>query len=471
MLGLTPFGGILVLVAFIFIRLVRGDLQVAGSDYFETYAPVVQMSTVRLMLTLAVRNDFVTKQVYYSNAFVQAELDTDVFVSLLPGVTMSDGSSSAMHLRKSLYGLKQAPLKWYEKLRDSLLQRGFKQSKQDQCLFFAPNLVAVVYVDDVLFFSRSEKRIDSMIASLREEFELNVEGTVENFLGLNIVHHDDGRIEFLQTGLIDRVLTELGLMDCSPVAYPAERKPLSSGGNVRMKSWNYASVVGMLLYISGHSRPDIAFAVHQVARFTHNPTDKHEKAIILIGRYLKGTRDRGLVYDPSKQRNRLNAHVDADFAGLYDCEDHEDPISVKSRTGYVISFDGCPVLWKSKLQSLIALSTLEAEYIALSQCMRDLIPLRRVLNDIAEAFDLDINVPTTYSKVFEDNQGALTLAKAPAMTPRTKHIALRYHHFREEVRAGHIVIEHISSAKQIADIFTKGLRNNFVSLRKELMGW
>ena len=175
----------------------------------------------------------------------------------------------------------------------------------------------------------------------------------------------------------------------------------------------------MLLYISGHSRPDIAFAVHQVARFTHSPTDKHEKAIILIGRYLKGTRDRGLVYDPSKQRNRLNAHVDADFAGLYDCEDHEDPICVKSRTGYVISFDGCPVLWKSKLQSLIALSTLEAEYIALSQCMRDLIPLRRVLNDIAEAFDLDINVPTTYSKVFEDNQGALTLAKAPAMTPRT----------------------------------------------------
>ena len=117
------------------------------------------------------------------------------------------------------------------------------------------------------------------------------------------------------------------------------------------------------------------------------------------------------------------------------------------------------------------MSTLEAEYIALSQCMRDLIPLRRVLNDIAEAFDLDINVPTSYSKVFEDNQGALTLAKAPAMTPRTKHIALRYHHFREEVRAGHFVIEHISSAKQIADIFTKGLRNNFVSLRKELMGW
>ena len=215
---------------------VRGDLQVAGSDYFETYAPVVQMSTVRLMLTLAVRNDFVTKQVDYSNAFVQAELDTDVFVSLPPGVTMSDGSSSVMHLRKSLYGLKQAPLKWYEKLRDSLLQRGFKQSKQDQCLFFVPDLVAVVYVDNVLFFSRSEKRIDSMIASLREEFEFNVEGTVENFLGLNIVHHDDGRIEFLQTGLIDRVPTELGLMDCSPVAYPAERKPLSSGGNVRMKS-------------------------------------------------------------------------------------------------------------------------------------------------------------------------------------------------------------------------------------------
>ena len=126
---------------------------------------------------------------------------------------------------------------------------------------------------------------------------------------------------------------------------------------------------------------------------------------------------------------------------------------------------------ESKLQSLIALSTLEAEYISLSQCMRELIPLRRVLGDIAGAFNLDIKVSLAHSKVFEDNDGALTLANAPQMTPRTKHIALRYHHFREEVRAGRVHVLPIASIDQIADIFTKGLKNNFANLRMKLMGW
>ena len=451
---------------------VWGDLQVKGSDYFETYAPVVQMSTVRLMLTLATKHKFKTRQVDYSNAFVQADLDTDVYVRMPPGVVMSDGTEdeSVLKLNKSLYGLKQAPLKWYEKLRDSLLERGFKQSKQDPCLFLMKNLVAVVWVDDVLFFSRNDKKIDEMISSLREDFELTEEGTVESFLGLTIIHHEDGSIEFLQTGLIDRVILECGLSDCNPTETPALKQALGPDGNPRVKAWNYASVVGMLLYIAGNSRPDIAFAVHQVARFTHNPTNKHEQAVTMIVRYLKGTRDRGLVYKPSNE-SRLDAYCDADFAGLYGVEDDADPISVKSRSGFVIMYDGCPVVWKSKLQSLIALSTLEAEYISLSQCMRELIPLRRVLGDIAGAFNLDIKVSLAHSKVFEDNDGALTLANAPQMTPRTKHIALRYHHFREEVRAGRVHVLPIASIDQIADIFTKGLKNNFANLRMKLMGW
>ena len=455
---------------------VRGDQQREGIDFFETYAPVVQMSTVRLMLTLAAKHNFVTKQVDYANAFVQAKLDTDVYVHLPSCVCANTEKRQVFKLKKSLYGLRQAPLKWFEKLREGMIERGFKQSKQDPCLFLADNLVAVVWVDDVLFFAREEKKIDEMIKSLSTDFEMKVEGDVTSFLGLTIRKFENGSFEILQTGLIERILQASGMIDCNPAKTPAAKLPLGSdlGGNKHFEGKEkYSSIVGMLLYLAGHSRPDIAFAVHQVARFTHNPTRKHQTALKTILRYLKGTRDKGLMFKPNddEETSGLHANCDADFAGLYEVESKDYPISVKSRTGFVIRLDNCPVVWKSKLQSLIALSTLESEYIALSQCMRELIPLRRVLSDITNAFGLEDVTAHAHSTVFEDNNGALQLANTGNLTPRTKHIALRYHHFRSEVDSGNIVVKHVESKEQVADIFTKGLTDNFIYLREKLMGW
>ena len=167
----------------------------------------------------------------------------------------------------------------------------------------------------------------------------------------------------------------------------------------------------MMLYLAGNTRPDIAFAVNQAARHTHNPRAIHEEALVKIARYLQGTKDKGLRFRPSTSNQlRLDAYCDADFAGLWGSEAAVDPTSVKSRSGFVIMYDGCPVIWKSKLQSLIALSTMEAQYISLSMCMRDLIPLRRVLHDLCEVFDLGEAGVSAHSTVFEDNSAALTLA-------------------------------------------------------------
>ncbi len=145
---------------------------------------------------------------------------------------------------------------------------------------------------------------------------------------------------------------------------------------------------------------------------------------------------------------------------------------VKSRTGYVITLARCPLTWKSKLQSLIAVSTMEAEYIALSHCMRELIPLRRLIKEIGEVFGIPEGDLAIHSVMFEDNTGAISLAKVPRMTPRSKHIALRYHYFREEVQKGNIRIEYISTNLQKADILTKGLGDvKFKELRELLVGW
>ncbi len=174
------------------------------------------------------------------------------------------------------------------------------------------------------------------------------------------------------------------------------------------------------------------------------------------------------------QEMKLDCYVDADFAGLWNHEESQDPICVKSRTGYVFTLGGCPLVWSSKLQTEIALSTLEAEYIALSQSMRELIPLRAILQEVGTKLNLDFAQPIImHSTVFEDNNGALGLASSPKMTPRTKHIGVKYHFFRSKIGEDKgIRIQKIESVKQKADCFTKGLLDQtFQYIRKILQGW
>ena len=215
-----------------------------------------------------------------------------------------------------------------------------------------------------------------------------------------------------------------------------------------------AKIVGILTYISYNTRPDITFAVNQVSRFCNNPKRSHERAVKRILRYLRGTRTNGIIIRPTFPQ-LLDCYVDADFCGLWKSDNTSDPISVRSRTGYVIMFCGTPLVWCSKLQSEIALSTVEAEYIALSQSMRDLLPTKQLLKELQEIFQLPTSTPTTTSTVFEDNAGAVELARCPKMRPRTKHIAVKYHHFRHHVQKGDITIKPISTTDQIADLFTK----------------
>ena len=227
----------------------------------------------------------------------------------------------------------------------------------------------------------------------------------------------------------------------------------------------------MLNYLSACTRPDLLFAVHQCARFSSNPKLSHERALKRIIRYLKGTKDKGIILTPDESRG-LECFVDADFAGGYAKETSEDPVSVFSRTGYCIIYYGCPVIWISKLQSEICLSTVEAEYVALSQAMRDVIPFIDQTIEMDHMFDQCSSPPVVKCTVFEDNNGALELAMTPRYRPRTKHIAIKYHHFREHVKNGLIKIVPIDTKEQITDQFTKGLSTSpFQYLRKKLIGW
>ena len=467
---------------------VRGDRQIEGVDFFETWAPVVQWTTVRSMMTLAAKMDLQSAQADITAAFVHAPLDPgeEIYVKQPRGHERQspDGKELVLKLHRSVYGLRQSSRNFFQYFKNHLSNNGLHQSHHDPCLFIGRSMIVLVYVDDVLMFSKNPNNFDKLVESLKKAgVAIRKEGTAEGFLGVDITRESTPagpKITMLQTGLTKRVITALGLDSSESTALdtPAEASPLPKdlGGLEPHGNINYAATVGMLLYLSGHSRPDIAFAVHQCARYTFKPTRRHELALIRIGRYLKGTQGKGLIMYPDASRG-IDCYPDADFAGLYGQEDSQDPHCARSRTGYVILAFGCPVLWRSKLQTEIALSTMEAEYVALSTACKDLLPIMALVRELRRSVGLpdefDANL---HCKVHEDNVGALTLAnlEPQRMTPRSKHYAIKYHWFREHVydKSNRIVIVKIDTKNQLGDMFTKGLTKvPFVHLRQILMGW
>jgi hypothetical protein len=390
------------------------------------------------------------------------------------------GRPKVLKLKRALYGLRQSPRAFWLHLTEKLERCGLKQSKLDPCLFIGSKVICIVYVDDLLFWSPKAEFINELAEQLRaEEIELEEEGDAAGFLGVQLRRDETtGYIHMTQLGLAKRIIEALGLdlKLTKPKGTPAERKPFikDENGPPRQESFNYASVVGMLLYLSGHTRPDLTYSVSQVARFMFAPNRLHEDAIKRIGRYLVGTWDKGMILKPTTLLN-INAYPDADFAGLYGYEDNNDPVCVRSRTGFVITVANCSVFWSSKLQIETALSTMEAETIALTSCCRELFPIMDQVAEIVNAVGMpDPDNPTMHVTIHEDNSGALILANTlpPQFTPRSKYYAVKTVWFREGILARKIKVLAIETRLQLGDMFTKMPgQTTFEFLRKLIIGW
>ena len=301
--------------------------------------------------------------------------------------------------------------------------------------------------------------------------DLEKENDVAGFLGVSIVKQEDGNILMTQSGLAIKVIEALQI-DKLPRKYtPAETTPLvkNERGEPPDLRYNYASVVGMLQYIQGHSRPDITFAVSQVASYTHHPKRLHEFALERIGQYLKGTINGGLILKPMESFE-VDCYVDDDFAGLWPHEDKLDPTCVTSRTRYVICLADFPIVWKSRLQETIATSTCMSEYMALSTSMKELLPLKEVLDIVKYAVGMGSDNSIVHFKitVWEDNDACRILANLdPGRgTSRTKFFAIKLHWFRSHLKPNNIEVKKIDSCEQKADILIKGLgKKKFETIR------
>jgi hypothetical protein len=230
--------------------------------------------------------------------------------------------------------------------------------------------------------------------------------------------------------------------------------------------------VGKLNYLAQTTHPDIMYTVHQIAKYSADPREPHGEAILYLVRYLKKSRELGICFSPKSEKG-FECYCDADFSGNWTFTIADvNPSTSKSRSGWAIFYAGCPIIWASKLQTQNALSTTEAEYIAMSMSLRDVIPIMELIQEMKDHNILVICTKLyVYCKVFEDISGALELARLPKLCPCTKHINVCYHHFHEYVRKGLVKIFPVGTADQIADILTKALvQNDFVHHRIALCG-
>ncbi len=335
----------------------------------------------------------------------------------------------------------------------------------------------LVYVDDTIILGPDEKEMKENIKLLKGKFKLGEEGDLCDYLGIKITRKSDGNIALTQPQLITSILQDLNLQASSAKGRttPALSSVLLNEdheGAPFDESFHYRSIIGKLNYLEKSTRPELAYAVHQCARFCTEPKRSHAEAVKRIGRYLLANKERGIVLQP--QQETFDCWVDASHAGKWSkMNAASDPTTAKSRTGYVIMFAGCPLIWASKLQTEIALSSTEAEYIALSTATREIIPLMDFLKEaIGKGIPVDVHDAAIHCKIFEDNSGAIEMAKVPKMRPRTKHLNIKYHFFRQHVQSGLLSVHAVKTEDQIADIFTKPLNEQvFQTQRRSIIGW
>lgn len=422
----------------------KGYMQKEGVDFTETYAPVARLQTIRILLALGNKFDLDIEHMDVKTAFLNGDLEEEVYMKSPQGITIPNGK--VLKLRKSLYGLKQAPRCWNLKFHEVMIKLGFKRSDSEPCLYIKSTdrtiSIIVLYVDDMLYLSNDKQEMKLIKQKMSEEFELKELGNVENFMGLKVERDRAKGILAISQGEYAReILERFDMAECKPRSIPIETKlDLETGNGEDKTTQPYRELLGSLMYLMLGTRPDLSFAVNKMSRYQENATDQHWSYLKSILRYVRGTTDYKLIYSRDDD-NPISAFADSDWAN-----DREDR---KSTTGYLIKVFGNVVVWSSKKQQQVTLSSTEAEYVAACAAVQETLWIEKLLTDL----DIEIDYPI---EIYEDNFGCVMISKNPE-TKRSKHIDVRFHFLRNLVWEGRYVLKQVSTDLQQADILTKGL--------------
>jgi hypothetical protein len=451
----------------------KGYSQRPGIDFDEVFSPTAKWAALRTILAQAALEGAHIESVDISNAYLNGVLDEEIEVFMEQPEGFHQGDDDwVCRLRKGLYGLKQSGRLWYEKLGKTLEEMGFVCLKSDSSVYVwikdEVKITIPVFVDDLTITSKSKDKVEQVITDLGKVFKLRRLGPTSFLLGVSIEYDREQRtLSLSQRQYILDMLHRFKMEDCKPVSTPMDPgSRLSSTTSSmspselqaeaeEMKSVPYINAVGALNYLAIATRPDISQTVSKLARYNANPRPAHWKAVKHLFRYLQGTKDLKLTYAPSESNETFSTYVDADHGGDVD--------NGRSTTGFVIKMGTGAISWSSKLQTIVALSTTEAEYVAAVSAGAEIIWLRKLLGELGCPI-------TSASTLHMDNQSAIAVAKNPEHHGRMKHLDLRFFWLRDAVTRDIIKPKYIPTADMPADILTKALPRAAVEIHRRMMG-
>ncbi|KAJ0850834.1 putative RNA-directed DNA polymerase [Helianthus annuus] len=482
---------------------IKGFRQKEGLDYFDTYSPVTRITSIRLVLAIAALRNLEVHQMDVKTAFLNGDLEEEIYMEQPEGFSapgqegkvcklvknlevhqmdvktaflngdleeeiymeQPEGFSApgqegkVCKLVKSLYGLKQAPKQWHQKFDHVMIDNGFKINECDKCVYFKDTnegyVILCLYVDDMLIIGSNDKIIKATKSMLKARFDMKDMGLADVILGVKIIRTQEGLV-LSQSHYVDKILEKFNSGDTSVARTPVDTSQhLKKNKGDGVAQLEYSRIIGSLMYLMTCTRPDLAYAVSRLSRYTSNPCADHWKAITRVLRYIRYTRDYGLHY--TRQPAVIEGYTDANWIS-----DNKDS---KSTSGYVFTLGGAAIAWKSSKQTVIARSTMESEFIALDKSGEEAEWLRQFVEDIPRW-----PKPLPAICVHCDSQSAIGRAQSLMYNGRSRHMRRRHNTIRQLLSTGVITIDYVRSADNIADPFTKGLSRELVETSSRGMG-
>jgi hypothetical protein len=403
---------------------------------------------------IAAKYDLKLWRIDFVGAYLNSLTKEDIYMKQPEGFVEPGFEDYICKLVHTIYGTMQGGHDWYETLSTTFKQLGYTTSRADPCVRFKKEngnyTITDTYTDDIFGASNTDGKIEQRKDEIGKVWEIKDVGETEYFLGMRVQQDlDSGTIRLTQRPYWEHVLNRFGLENVVPRNVPLpvgivldnNMSPKTNSEKQEMKDKPYRSVLGSIMWGQLATRPDLSFSVSLLARFQAEPGVEHWSALLHVVGYIKNTLDYGLTYSCDSDISPT-AFVDADYGGCRDTQ--------RSTSGYVFMMAGGPVTWSSKHQATVALSTVEAEYVAMSRCAQQMAWMQSWLDEV----EIEYSRP---GLIKGDNRGAIALTKNTKDHGKVKHIDIRHHYIRDLLQAGIISIEQVPSADNLADIFTKSL--------------
>lgn len=427
----------------------RGFTQEYGVDYQETFAPVLKAKSFRLIMALSATRNREVRQYDIKTAFLNARVHEDIYVTAPETVKIKH--DEVLKLNKALYGLKQASMEWNVEMNDYLVSHGYMRCIKDTCIYIkvskSNNIIIVgLFVDDILasYNKRDMSEWTVFVRQLTSKYPLTDVGIAKHFLNIRITY-DNNNITYIdQQTYTNKVIATHNMNECTTSNLPGDQNIQLNDSKEEADAHEYRAIVGALIYASTWTRPDITHAVNMTSRYMQQPTQTHMRASKKIIRYMRATSEYGIRYNNNNSDSKVtvSAYCDSDWAG--------DKSDRRSTTGYCVYVNDNLISWNTKKQQTVALSSAEAELMAITEAVKEVIWIREMMTEMK----YEIHTPM---KIYSDNQSAIHMTHNDVDQERTKHIATRHFFVREKIVSGEMDVEWVQSAKQTADIFTKAL--------------